>query len=142
MVSRTLVDGYLENRRIAANELAEYHKVKLRTLQPTLGQLVQANILNSKVGGRNRGYIFSRHPSTITVYDITSVLQGDMKMHCSKEVIEGIRCEIEDCCDCLMFSKFSEIMQEANNTAKSLTLMELYNDYTTKKGICTSDEVG
>lgn len=129
MVSRTLVDGYFEKRRISAKDLADYHRVNLRTLQQALGMLVQARILDSKVGGINRGYILNRHPSSISVHDITLVLQGDLEMHCTREIVEGIRCDITDCDNCLMFNKFQGVAQKIKDTATDISLLDIYKNH-------------
>ena len=108
---RFLTEGYFNNRYISAPEIARKYNMNVRAIMPALRQLTRMGILNSRVGGLEPGFIFARNPKTISLLDIFTALEGNIKMACCREVIKGLKCDCiskENCSILLLITSFFE----------------------------------
>ena len=123
---RYLVIGYKAGIRISAPDLAARYNMNTRALMPALRRLTQVGILRSQVGGRDPGFIFSKDPKEISLYDVIYALEGENEMNCCKEVISDISCDMNKCCNCIIYGTIKTGLSLINNQLKDTSLYEHY----------------
>ncbi len=121
-----LIRGYYTGRKITATHLAEKFDLNIRTLNPSLNKMTHAGILKSQVGGVDRGYIFTRDPKNITVYDVVNAVEGFAYMKNCKNALQGATCSISDCSNCIMFSAAAKIVDFTKEEYKKITIYDLF----------------
>lgn len=124
IVCRSLVEGFRLNRRITAPELADKYKINLRMINTSLRQLVRAGILNSQTGGHTPGFIFSKDPSEIKLYDVIAALEGHSRMECCRKIISGVECDISNCDECLVYITINKGLDDLSDSLKSISLSD------------------
>ena len=73
-----MVSNYYSGVPIKIPEIADVYGFKPRSINPSFSKLVKAGILSSRVGGTydQRGFMFTKDPKEITLYDIVYALEG------------------------------------------------------------------
>ena len=121
---RYLVQGYYDNRYISAPEIAEHYNMNVRALMPALHQLTKAGILRSRVGGTTPGFIFTKDPKDLTLFQIITALEGAVHFECCKELVPGLKCDCKNNDGCGIFSSFHSILDNASNQLSSITIIK------------------
>lgn len=121
---RYLVQGYYAEKYISAPEIAEYYNMNVRALMPALRQLTRAGILRSRVGGNSPGFIFSKNPKEFSMYHIITVLEGDFKFECCKELMDGIHCDCVDKTGCMIFSHLNRLIDSSTRYLSKISIMD------------------
>ena len=123
---RYLAEGYENGIRISAPDIAARYNMNKRALMPALRRLTQVGILRSQVGGRDPGFIFSKDPKEISLYDVIYALEGTNEMDCCKEIISEISCDMKRCCDCIVYKTIKTGMSQINDQLKETSVYEHY----------------
>lgn len=93
------------NRKMDAKEISDMTEVSIRFTLKILGKLTSSKLIKSFRGAKG-GYIISKNPEEISVYDVIEVLEGGLKINgcfedktnCSPENMKicGFRCKLEE----------------------------------------------
>lgn len=129
---RYLVEGYGEGRYISVPEIADKFSMNARALMPAMRQLVRVGLLRSRVGGNTPGFIFSKDPKDITLYQILVALEGETRFVCCEELIPGLRCDCKDKTQCKFNSMFGGIMDGAILKLSSISISDYANEKNTR----------
>lgn len=121
---RYLVSGYNENRYITAPEIATKYNMNVRALMPALRQMTRSGILRSRVGGKEPGFIFSKPPKDITMFDVLASLEGNNEVACCVDLIAGLKCDCKGPDVCSVYVILGEVIREAKNRFAMLTIEE------------------
>lgn len=121
---RYLTEGYYGNRYIPAPEIAEKYNMNIRALMPALRQLTRAGILRSRVGGTEPGFIFSRDPETISMLEILSALEGNLKITCCREIIKGLKCDCHSKEHCVILSLLGNLFDQGKSNLSRLSIKD------------------
>ena len=133
IVCRGLVKSFKNNKKITALELASRYNINVRILNTSLRNLVKSGILSSQVGGSEPGFIFSRDPKSISLYEIVTVFEGESKMMCCKDVISNIKCDQEDCANCLVYGGINQNIKDLSDKLKSISIYDHYKSCVNEK---------
>ncbi|WP_297404957.1 Rrf2 family transcriptional regulator [uncultured Cetobacterium sp.] len=92
-------------RKMDAKEISEISGISIRFTLKILGKLTSSNLVESFRGAKG-GYLVSKNPAQISVYDVMDVLEGGIKVNgcfenkssClpSKMALCGLRCKLEE----------------------------------------------
>lgn len=126
---RDLVKGFYENKKITAPQIAERYGMNVRMLNRTLSILVRQGLLSSQVGGIEPGYIFTKNPSEITLYDILSILEGDVKMQCCKEILGNDGCINQNKETCIIYKTINKGLLDIRKELMKINLTQDYQNY-------------
>lgn len=121
-----LIAGYYAGQKTTATLLAEKFGLNIRTLNPSLNKMTHAGILRSQVGGVDRGYIFTRDPREISVYDIVEAVEGFSYMKTCEEALDGSKCSKEDCTLCPLFETSAQIRDYTKEQYKKISILDLF----------------
>lgn len=69
----------LKNGAVSVNEVSTRHKISKKFLEVSFNQMKKSGILVSK-SGNNGGYRLSKDASEISLYDVFSCLEGDVRI--------------------------------------------------------------
>lgn len=119
---RYLTRSYLENRYCSAPEIADAFNINVRALMPALRQLTRAGILRSRVGGKEPGFIYTRHPSEISLLEVFTILEGDNEMLCCTEVNPTLKCDCETKEKCFIFTIFGDLTQQTKMKLAAISI--------------------
>lgn len=122
IASRYLVEAYYEGVHVTAPLIAERFDINVRSVNPALRQLVQAGILDSQTGGANPGFMFSRDPKMISLYDIIVAFNEDKPMECCRNRMKGVECGVDNCSKCIVFSEVNSSLNIFYNQMKEISL--------------------
>ncbi|MFR9528007.1 MAG: Rrf2 family transcriptional regulator [Rikenellaceae bacterium] len=122
------IRGYYAGQKTTATSLAEKFKLNIRTLNPALNKLTRAKILRSQVGGVDRGYILTRDPHDISIYDIIIASQGVNYMKTCNVALKGATCALPDCNDCILFKTSKMITDQISEEYKKISIYDLYHN--------------
>ncbi len=120
------IKGYHAGQKITATLLAEKFNLNIRTLNPSLNKMTHAGILKSQVGGVDRGYIFTRNPKEISLYDVIAAVQDIGNMKNCKDAVHGAACVFTDCTTCKLYNANNAIMEFAREQFKNISIHDLY----------------
>ncbi len=123
------IKGYYAGQKTTATSLAEKFKLNIRTLNPALNKLTRAGILRSQVGGVDRGYILTRDPREISIYDIIIASQGVNYMKTCDVALKGASCALPDCNDCVLFKTSKKITDRISEEYKKISIYDLYHNH-------------
>lgn len=135
IVCRGLVKSFEKNKKISAPELATRYNLNVRILNTSLRNLVKAGILNSQVGGNEPGFIFSKNPRLISLYEIVTIFEGESKMMCCKDVISNIKCDVDDCANCLVYGGINQNLRDLSEKLKSISIYDHYKSCTNENQV-------
>ena len=135
IASSSFVQGYTTKVKITAPKIAEIYNINSRALMPALRRLTQVGILMSQVGGREPGFILARKPSKISMYEIITALEGEFKMPSCRDMMDDVKCKIDNCSDCCVFQIINEGIFQTINDLKKTSL----KDHACLKNINTKD---
>lgn len=135
IVCRGLVRSYKNNTKLTAPELAALYNLNIRILNTSLRTLVKAGVLNSQVGGSEPGFIFSRDPRSISLFEIVTVFEGESKMMCCKDVISNIKCDVDDCANCLVYGGINQNLRDLSEKLKSISIYDHYKSCVNEKQV-------
>lgn len=108
--------------------MSEKFNINPRTLTPALTRLVRAGVLNSRTGGTDRGYLLARDPKTISIYEIAHNIQGDLKMRCCSEVIDGAECFMSRGGSCKVFHQLNRALIGVKEELEGISLYDQYSE--------------
>ena len=124
IASNFLVQGYSDKVKISAPSISKKYGMNARALMPSLSRLTQVGTLNSQVGGANPGFILARSPDKITMYEIILALEGEYKTSSCRDIMENVKCDIQNCDNCSIFQSINNGMFTMVNKLKATTLKE------------------
>ena len=124
IASRYLVQGYADNIKLTAPDIATRCNMNPRALMPALRRLTQVGILKSQTGGTSPGFIFARDPETISMYEIISALEGEFKFHCCCDLTEDVTCELKECGACMVYKIMNEGISQTITQLKKVSISE------------------
>ena len=114
-----LVQGYNNKVKITVPYVAERCNMNPIALMPALRRLTKVGILRSQTGGRKPGFILSRDPSEISMYEIIGSLENDMLMPSCKEMNDKLNDKL-NCENCSIYkvinTSISRIITDLKNT--------------------------
>lgn len=95
----------INNRKMDAKEISDKTGVSIRFTLKILGKLTSAKLIKSFRGAKG-GYIISKNPEEVSIYDVIEVLEGGLKINgcfegksnCIPENMKmcGFRCKLEE----------------------------------------------
>lgn len=109
---------------VSIKSISERQKISEYYLEQLFAPLRKANIINS-IRGAQGGYILSKAPEYITIYEIMEVLEGPVEI--SECLDEGVSCSNTDCCATRLL--WSKIKHSIDDVTKSTTLKDIVDDY-------------
>ena len=109
---------------VSIKSISERQKISEYYLEQLFAPLRKANIINS-IRGAQGGYILSKSPENITIYEIMEVLEGPVEI--SNCLDEGVSCSNTDCCATRLL--WSKIKNSIDDVTKSTTLKDIVEDY-------------
>lgn len=121
-----LIKGYYAGHKTKATLLAEKFNLNIRTLNPSLNKMTHAGLLKSQVGGIDRGYIFTRDPKEITLYDIINAIEGFSYMKNCEDALHGATCAIDTCDNCILYNTSKLITDNAKEQYKKISIYDMY----------------
>ncbi len=128
LICTHLVPDYYQGRRVGVPEMQQRFNINPRTLNPALRTLVHAGILNSRTGGLDRGYILSRDPKSISVYDIIRLIQAELKVECCTNAYGCTNCEAAKSENgyCRVFNRLNAVLEFARQEIANISLYDQY----------------
>ena len=126
IASTYLVQGYNKRIKITAPSIAQKCNVNHRALMPALRRLTQVVILRSQVGGNNPGFILTKDPSQITVFEVIDALENNLYMPSCREISEDLNCKMDNCSGCLIYNLVNRNISNTIRELKNTTLQDLY----------------
>lgn len=109
---------------LSIKSISERQNISEYYLEQLFSSLRKAGLVTS-IRGAQGGYVLSKPPSEITVYDILDVLEGPIEI--SECIEDEDNCSrIEYCATRLLWIK---IRDSVNQVTKSITLEDMVNDY-------------
>ncbi len=133
IASRFLVEAYYSGYKIPSTDLASEYNMNTRALMPALRKLTQAGVLRSQTGGTDPGFIFTRDPKTISLYEVITILEGETMMIKCSAVVNDICCDIEDCDNCIFYTLTKERIDNLKTKFKNVTLFDHYESIKLEK---------
>lgn len=103
--------------------ISERQNVSEYYLEQLFSSLRKADIITSTRGSQG-GYVLSRPPEEITVYEIMNVLEGPVEI---SDCLEESSCSNIDCCATRIL--WAKIKESVDEVMKSTTLNDIVNDY-------------
>lgn len=104
---------YYDNKWTTAPDISERYSINVRSVNNALHILSRAGLLRSRVGGREPGYIFTRDPKTISLFDIVRAVEGEVDVVCCKDTISELKCECGDKSNCKLFEHMDSVVKTA-----------------------------
>ncbi len=126
IASVSLVQEYLNGRMVTASDMAATYNFNARSINPSLTRLVRVGILRSQVGGKGRGFVLSRDPRTISLFDIVNALEGSNELARCRDMMYGVKCAIGDCADCHLYIQLNDLYASEGEMLKSISLFDHY----------------
>jgi len=127
-----LVEKYYEGVNSAAPNIAEVYNMNPRALMVALRRLTQVGILKSQTGGTHPGFILSKDPKDITMYEFIEALEDINKMTECRNEIEGVNCKFDNCEKCKVYNIVDLGINEVYEQLKVLSLYDHCNIKTSK----------
>ncbi len=122
---RHMVPYYYNNEYIKASDIADVYDFKIRSLSPAFTALTKVGILESRVGGRDRGFIFARDPKEITLYDIVRALEGEEVVECCANLV---KCKPLKCEKCSIYAELKSVIETRKKILSSKTIFKHYEE--------------
>lgn len=129
---RYLVTGFNEKRYISAPEIAEFYNMNVRALMPALRQLTRVGILHSRIGGCNPGFIFSRNPKEVTLFQVLVALEGYIRFPCCRELVPSLNCGCHSKEVCETFLLMDEVIESVTAKLNSISMADYARRYNSK----------
>ncbi len=112
-----------QGKLVSLKLISKERSLPIKYIERLASKLKAAGIITSREGARG-GYKFARDPKSITVFDVVTVLEGDIALTpCKKH--EGLPCPRAD--DCVIRGGWSEIQNEVLLLLKTRSLKDLFN---------------
>lgn len=112
---------YSRSEAVTLKSVSKRQDISERYLEQIFSILKKGGIINSKKGAQG-GYFLARKPKDITVGEILSILEGDLKIVSPSEEKNDI--------ECFMQKKiWNNINRQIETYFNSITLEELVKDY-------------
>jgi len=109
---------------VSIKVIAEKQKISEYYLEQLFAPLRKANIITSTRGAQG-GYILSKPPKDISVFDIIEILEGPIEIsHC---LDEGVTCDNTECCATRLL--WSRLKQSIDDVTKSTSLQDIVDDF-------------
>ncbi len=114
------IGAHSSDRPVPLNDVSEREEISAKYLEAIMPSLKTADLIRS-IKGPGGGYILSRPPEEITLYEIVAALEGPMCLvdcvslpeSCSRQGI------------CVTYDIWKDLSRLINDTLKSVTLGEL-----------------
>lgn len=110
---------------VSAATLASLQGVSLPYLEQLIAALRKAKLVRSNRGVQG-GYTLVRPPEEITVYEVLSVLEGNMSL--TDCVEQDSRAVCENACTCSARPLFLKLQNRINSVLEETTLLDLAED--------------
>jgi Rrf2 family protein len=108
---------------ISIKSISERQNISEYYLEQLFSSLRKANLIKS-IRGAQGGYILSREPKDITVYELMDVLEGPLKL--SVCLHDGECSNINMCSTRLLWARIKESVEQVTRTT---TLQDMVDDY-------------
>lgn len=108
---------------ISIKEISERKKISEYYLEQLFSPLRKAGLIKS-IRGAQGGYILSKEPKDITIYDIIEVVEGPIEI---STCIDGDACDNIDCCATRIVWK--KIKKSIDEVTTSISLQDIVDDY-------------
>lgn len=103
--------------------ISERQNISEYYLEQLFSPLRKANLIKS-VRGAQGGYVLSRKPEEITVFELMEVLEGPIEI---STCIDDKSCDNADCCATRLL--WARIKESIDSVTKSTTLKDIVDDY-------------
>lgn len=141
IASVSLVQEYLDGRMITASDMAAKYNFNARSINPSLTRLVRVGLLRSQVGGKGRGFVLSKDPREISLFDIVNSLEGSNSLSRCTDMMYGVKCSIGDCSNCHLYTKLNKLYDAESDVLKSISLYDHYLSSLDKDGQARATEM-
>jgi Rrf2 family iron-sulfur cluster assembly transcriptional regulator len=112
------------------DEIAAVQKVSASYLAKVFQQLARSGILRSQRGSRG-GYAFGRRPEEISLFDIVSVCEGDLRLFDCRG--EERSCSLQE--ECLVGRTFTEVQARMRQVLEGVTIGDLRDHHENNGGL-------
>ena len=117
----SLADNY-KNKAISLSFISKKENISLGYLEQIFAKLKKANIVKSEKG-INGGYLLSKKPNKITVFDIISSLEGGLSFFNCVNESGKIVCDKKN--NCKAVNILQKIQRTVNLSLKNIKLSDL-----------------
>ncbi|MCP9611376.1 RrF2 family transcriptional regulator [Coprobacter tertius] len=121
---RLLAEAFGSGTYLNAQAIAAHYNMNVRSLMPALRQLTRSGILQSRVGGKQPGFIFARDPSEISLLDVVTALEGSVSVPCCREVIKDLNCDCGNSGECAVYRLFDGLLTYSKRKLASVSVAE------------------
>ena len=121
---RYLVEKYEEQINVSAPDIAQKYNMNVRALMPALRKLTQAGILNSQIGGKAPGFMFSKDPKNISLYEVIIELSEERKTWCCRNTTSIINCGMQTCDSCNIYRTITGGMDKIHEVFKHVSVFD------------------
>lgn len=113
---------------VSIKSISERQSISEYYLEQLFSPLRKANLIKS-VRGAQGGYILSKSPQDITVFEIMEVLEGPIEI---STCLDDKSCNNVDCCATRLL--WAKIKNSIDSVTQSTTLQDILNDYNNMHG--------
>lgn len=114
---------HYEKEPVSIKSISERQKISEYYLEQLFSPLRKEGIIKS-IRGAQGGYVLGKDPKEITVYDIMTVLEGEIEI---SDCIENESCNNIDCCATRHL--WLKIKESIDSVTKNTTLYDIVEDY-------------
>jgi Rrf2 family protein len=113
---------------VSIKSISERQSISEYYLEQLFSPLRKANLINS-VRGAQGGYVLSKSPQDITVFEIMEVLEGPIEI---STCLDDKSCNNVDCCATRLL--WAKIKNSIDSVTQSTTLQDILDDYNNMHG--------
>jgi Rrf2 family protein len=113
---------------VSIKSISERQSISEYYLEQLFSPLRKANLIKS-VRGAQGGYVLSKSPQDITVFEIMEVLEGPIEI---STCLDDKSCNNVDCCATRLL--WAKIKNSIDSVTQSTTLQDILNDYNNMHG--------
>ncbi len=125
-----------EESPVMVSKLAEKQNLSVKYLESLMSKLKKGGVVKSVRGNRG-GYLLTKDPQEISVYEIVTALEGPISLVNCSENPEN--CEnFENCCT---FNLWKELSQTLTDKMKAIKLSSLVEEARQKKKRCAGNQL-
>ena len=109
---------------VSIKNIAEKQKISEYYLEQLFAPLRKANLITSTRGSQG-GYMLSKSPKEISIFDIIEILEGPIEIsHC---LDEGVICDNTDYCATRLL--WSRLKKSIDDVTQSTSLQDIVDDF-------------
>jgi Rrf2 family protein len=113
---------------VSIKSISERQSISEYYLEQLFSPLRKSNLIKS-IRGAQGGYVLSRDPKDISIYEIMEVLEGPIEI---STCLEDKSCNNVDCCATRLL--WAKIKNSIDSVTKSTTLQDILDDYKNMNG--------